>query len=90
MAVIHYLCYQMGPLTADVSSLWRSEGTCGECRGVFGCHTALVLRRLTRVCERCYNCWPRFVMTSATVANPQQHAQELLGGYLCIIFLSKR
>ena len=48
-------------------------------RGVFGCHTALVLRRLRRVCERCYGVRPSFVVTSATVANPQQHVQELLG-----------
>ncbi|KAK9816796.1 hypothetical protein WJX72_005198 [[Myrmecia] bisecta] len=48
-------------------------------RGVFGCHTALVLRRLRRLCERQYNSLPRFVVTSATVANPQHHVQDLLG-----------
>ena len=49
------------------------------CRGVFGCHTALVLRRLRRICARLYNVHPTFVVTSATVANPQQHVQNLLG-----------
>lgn len=40
-------------------------------RGVFGCHTAMVLRRLTRLCSHVYGSSPRFVVTSATVANPQ-------------------
>ena len=48
-------------------------------RGVFGCHTAFVLRRLRRLCERFYNAHPTFVVTSATVANPKEHVQELLG-----------
>ncbi|KAL0027014.1 hypothetical protein WJX79_008750 [Trebouxia sp. C0005] len=48
-------------------------------KGVFGCHTAFVLRRLRRLCERCYNSHPSFVVTSATVANPREHVQELLG-----------
>lgn len=49
------------------------------CRGVFGCHTALVLRRLRRLCEREYGSFPTFVVTSATIANPQQHVRALLG-----------
>jgi hypothetical protein len=48
-------------------------------RGVFGCHVALVLRRLQRLCQRVYHSLPLFVLTSATIANPQQHAQQLLG-----------
>eukprot|EP00873_Tetraselmis_striata_P034434 jgi/Tetstr1/454698/TSEL_041584.t1 len=47
--------------------------------GVFGAHTALVLRRLRRLCARRYNSAPRFIVTSATMANPLSHAQELLG-----------
>ena len=46
---------------------------------MFGCHTAFVLRRLRRLCERGYNSHPSFVVTSATVANPKEHVQELLG-----------
>ena len=52
-------------------------------RGVFGCHTALVIRRLRRVCARCYDVHPTFVVTSATVANPQQHVSNLLGARRC-------
>jgi hypothetical protein len=48
-------------------------------RGVFGCHTALVLRRLRRLCNHLYHSAPRFVFTSATVANPRQLAETLLG-----------
>lgn len=44
-------------------------------RGVFGSHTALVLRRLRRVCLHAHQQVPRFVVTSATIANPLQHAQ---------------
>jgi ATP-dependent helicase YprA (DUF1998 family) len=47
--------------------------------GAFGCHTALVLRRLRRVCARAHGSSPLFVMTSATMANPRHHARLLLG-----------
>ena len=56
------------------------------CRGVFGCHTALVLRRLRRLCHYQYHCSPTFVITSATVANPESHVQALLGepSFVCV------
>jgi DEAD/DEAH box helicase domain-containing protein len=47
-------------------------------RGVFGSHVANVLRRLRRI-ARAYGTAPRFVMTSATIANPLQLAEELAG-----------
>ena len=47
-------------------------------RGVFGSHVAGVLRRLRRVC-RAYGVEPRFVCTSATLANPREFAERLLG-----------
>ncbi|CAM6099284.1 unnamed protein product [Calypogeia fissa] len=48
-------------------------------RGVFGCHTALIMRRLRRICHYLYGTEPTFIVCSATVANPSDHAQELLG-----------
>ena len=47
-------------------------------RGVFGSHFANVLRRLRRLCRR-FGSDPQFVMCSATVANPAEHAQRLTG-----------
>ena len=47
-------------------------------RGVFGSHVANVLRRLRRL-ARAYGAEPRFVLTSATIANPRELAEELTG-----------
>jgi DEAD/DEAH box helicase domain-containing protein len=47
-------------------------------RGVFGSHVANVLRRLRRL-ARAYGCEPRFMLTSATIANPEQLATRLTG-----------
>ncbi len=47
-------------------------------RGVFGSHVANVLRRLKRICEF-YGAKPQFICTSATVANPGEHAANLMG-----------
>src|SRR3954470_5101046 len=47
-------------------------------RGVFGSHVANVLRRLRRL-ARAYGTEPRFVLTSATIANPLELAEELAG-----------
>lgn len=46
-------------------------------RGVFGSHIANLLRRLKRI-TRFYAVLPTFVLTSATVANPKDHAQNLV------------
>jgi DEAD/DEAH box helicase domain-containing protein len=48
-------------------------------RGVFGSHVANVMRRLRRIC-RFYGSDPLFILCSATIANPQQLASELIGG----------
>jgi DEAD/DEAH box helicase domain-containing protein len=47
-------------------------------RGVFGSHVANVLRRLRRL-ARAYGTEPRFVLTSATIANPVELAERLTG-----------
>ena len=47
-------------------------------RGVFGSHVGNVLRRLRRIANA-YGTEPRFVLASATVANPQELAERLTG-----------
>jgi DEAD/DEAH box helicase domain-containing protein len=47
-------------------------------RGVFGSHVANVLRRLRRLCAL-YGSSPQFICCSATIANPKEHAQNLVG-----------
>jgi DEAD/DEAH box helicase domain-containing protein len=47
-------------------------------RGVFGSHVAVVLRRLRRVAAL-HGGDPRFVLASATIANPQELAESLVG-----------
>ena len=47
-------------------------------RGVFGSHVANVLRRLRRICEL-HGTAPRFLLASATVANPGELASRLTG-----------
>lgn len=51
---------------------------CHQYRGVFGTHVALVLRRLRRVAAR-YGADPVFVLASATIASPAEHASALVG-----------
>src|SRR6476620_8782589 len=48
-------------------------------RGVFGSHLANVLRRLRRVCAF-YGANPQFILCSATIGNPKDHAEALLEG----------
>jgi DEAD/DEAH box helicase domain-containing protein len=47
-------------------------------RGVFGSHVALILRRLRRLC-RVYGANPQFILASATIQNPGEHAADLVG-----------
>ncbi len=46
-------------------------------RGVFGSHVANVLRRLQRTAHF-YGAQPRFILTSATIANPEELAEKLV------------
>ncbi|MBE0415082.1 MAG: DEAD/DEAH box helicase [Dehalococcoidia bacterium] len=47
-------------------------------RGIFGSHVANVLRRLRRLCA-IYGANPQFVCCSATIANPKEHIERLVG-----------
>jgi DEAD/DEAH box helicase domain-containing protein len=47
-------------------------------RGVFGSHVSMVLRRLRRLVAH-YGGEPRFVLSSATVGNPAELAERLVG-----------
>ncbi|HEX5167130.1 MAG TPA: DEAD/DEAH box helicase [Thermomicrobiales bacterium] len=46
-------------------------------RGVFGSHVANVIRRLKRICRH-YGSSPRFILASATIANPGELAEKLI------------
>ncbi|MGC1184016.1 MAG: DEAD/DEAH box helicase [Candidatus Dormiibacterota bacterium] len=47
-------------------------------RGVFGSHVANVIRRLDRICAF-YGAKPTYICCSATIANPRELAESLLG-----------
>lgn len=46
-------------------------------RGVFGSNITNLLRRLKRICMF-YGAKPQFIMTSATIANPEEHASNMI------------
>jgi len=47
-------------------------------RGVFGSNVAMLLKRLLRICNY-YHANPQIILSSATIANPQEHAKKLTG-----------
>jgi DEAD/DEAH box helicase domain-containing protein len=53
-------------------------------RGVFGSHVAQLLRRLRRLCAY-YGSAPQFVLASATIGNPLEHLQALLGDEVTVV-----
>jgi len=53
-------------------------------RGIFGSHVANVLRRLARICAH-YGSRPRFVCCSATIGNPAELGELLVGRPLRVI-----
>lgn len=53
-------------------------------RGVFGSHVANVIRRLKRIAAF-YGSKPQFILTSATIANPGEHANALTGENVSLI-----
>lgn len=47
-------------------------------KGIFGSHVLQILRRLRRVCSF-YHSKPQFITTSATIGNPSELAEKLVG-----------
>jgi DEAD/DEAH box helicase domain-containing protein len=47
-------------------------------RGVFGSHLANLVRRLRRLCRH-YGSAPQFIMASATIGNPRELAERIIG-----------
>ncbi len=46
-------------------------------RGVFGSHTAMLIKRLSRMCSL-YGSKPTFVLSSATIGNPEELGRNLI------------
>ena len=53
-------------------------------RGIFGSHVANVMMRLKRICEH-YGSNPVFAASSATIANPGEHASRLIGRKMKVV-----
>ncbi|MCL2642661.1 MAG: DEAD/DEAH box helicase [Candidatus Bathyarchaeota archaeon] len=53
-------------------------------RGVFGSNVAMVIRRLLRICNY-YHANPQIILSSATIANPEEHAKKLTGKNFTIV-----
>ncbi|TBL80233.1 DEAD/DEAH box helicase [Paenibacillus thalictri] len=53
-------------------------------RGVFGSHVANVIRRLKRICKF-YGSSPQFICASATIDNPKEHAERLIGEQVALV-----
>ena len=56
-------------------------------RGVFGSHVANVMRRLRRIAAF-YGSSPQFVLSSATIANPVELAESMVGDSVELVALS--
>lgn len=53
-------------------------------RGVFGSGVAMLLRRLLRVLKR-YGSDPQFILSSATIFNPEEHSKKLTGKEFTVV-----
>ena len=73
---------QWGDMLANLA--WIVVDEAHVYRGVFGSHVANVLRRLRRL-ALAYGTEPRFLLTSATIANPQDLAERLTGTDVALV-----
>src|SRR4051812_18691082 len=73
---------QWGDVLANLA--WIVVDEAHVYRGVFGSHVANVLRRLRRL-ARAYGTEPRFVLTSATIANPEELGERLIGRPVALV-----
>jgi len=71
-----------GDLLANLA--WIVVDEAHTYRGVFGSHVANVLRRLARV-ALAYGTEPRFLLASATIANPVELAEGLTGREVALV-----
>jgi len=53
-------------------------------RGVFGSNFSLVIRRLLRICQS-YEAKPQFILATATLANPVEFSEKLVGRKFTLI-----
>ena len=53
-------------------------------RGVFGSNVAMLMRRLLRICEH-YGSDPQIILSSATIANPEELSSKLTGKEFVVI-----
>jgi DEAD/DEAH box helicase domain-containing protein len=53
-------------------------------RGVFGSNVAYLIRRLKRICKF-YGANPQFILSTATIANPQEFGEKLIGEKITVI-----
>jgi len=64
------------------------DSICGlisiHCVLIFGSHLSNVIRRLKRICNF-YGSDPKFICSSATIANPQEIAEKITGTSIAVI-----
>jgi len=53
-------------------------------RGIFGSNVANVIRRLRRICRH-YGADPLFICCSATIGNPKEHAEAVVGQEVTLV-----
>ncbi|KAI8550399.1 hypothetical protein RHMOL_Rhmol06G0103300 [Rhododendron molle] len=70
-------CYNLSVLEVLFQNLFVVIDEAHAYKGAFGCHTALILRRLRRLCSHVYGSDPSFVFCTTTSGNPREHAMEL-------------